>query len=119
MENEIIKFTATADQLLKIAANAVIASRPGGMGFLHFQDKFYVWQEMEQYMRGDGTPDTPVVSLDYVDGRMVKLTIFNAERPGEYYIRDNFRPDYQSFCGTYPRVRDLIGSVGLCESQRF
>lgn len=103
-----MKFSATREQLLCLMANAVNASSPVGMGFLQFQNKVYSPADMESYVIDDKEIFT---SLDYVDGRMVKLTIFKQE--GQYIIRDGFTADYQSFMCRYATVEDLVKSAGI------
>lgn len=103
-----MKFNATKKQLLCIMANAVNASIPVGMGFLQYQDKTYSVQDMERYVRDD---EEIFADLDYVDGRMVKLTIFKED--GQYFIRDSFTADYQSFVRVYPTVEQLIKSADI------
>lgn len=50
--------------------------------------------------------------LDYVDGRMVKLSINAFKEKDIWFIRnDAFSVDYQSFADTYPTPLDLIKSV--------
>lgn len=103
-----MKFNATRNQLLCIMANAVNASTPMGLGFLQYQNKAYNVQDMEPYVIDS---ERIFADLDYVDGRMVKLTIFKEE--GQYVIRDDFRADYQSFVNLYPTVEALIKSAGI------
>lgn len=103
-----MKFKATKNQLLCIMANAVNFSRPVGLGFLQFEDKIYSPEDMEKYILND---DTIFADLDYVDGRMVKLTIF--KEGSQYVIKDNFSLGYQSFANRYPTVSELLKSVNI------
>lgn len=103
-----MKFNATKEQLLCIMANAVNASIPVGMGFLQYQNKAYSVHDMEPYVIDN---ERIFADLDYVDGRMVKLTIFKED--SQYLIRNNFRADYQSFVRVYPTVEALIKSAGI------
>lgn len=103
-----MKFKATRNQLLCIMANAVNFSRPVGLGFLQFEDKIYSPEDMEKYILND---DTIFADLDYVDGRMVKLTIF--KEGSQYVIKDNFSLGYQSFANRYPNVSELLKSVNI------
>lgn len=98
-----MKFNATEAQARQVAANAVNASKPMGMGFLHF-DSGSVFTELDIPVAGDGS-----IYLDYVQGRMVKLSI--AKREDGYEIRDSISADYQSWICEYPTVEDLVNSV--------
>jgi hypothetical protein len=96
-----MKFKATNQQVKQIAANAINASKPMGMGFLHFQaDNNFTADDIE-----DGE-----LYFDYVQGRMVKLRIRDLGN-GEYEIADNPTSDYQSWCSTYPTTEALVNSV--------
>jgi len=102
----IMKFKATELQVLQIAANAVNASNPGdphSMGWLHYSEKVFTPEDIKFTSRG--------VSLDYVGGRMVKLTIRTTETPEVFYIRNDLDIEYQSWVTKYPTVQSLIESV--------
>ena len=105
-----IRFRATIGELTQMMANAVNRSKPVGLGIFHFQDKWYTAKEMESSLFMSD------VNLDYYDGRMVKLYIRH-NPDGTYEMRDEFRPDYQSFCGEYPTGRALLHSVGITDFQ--
>ncbi len=96
-----MKFKATKQQVKEIAANAINASTPMGMGFLHYQadTKF-----------GPEDISDEQLYFDYVQGRMVKLSIRDLGND-EYEIADNPTSDYQSWCGIYPTTEDLVNSV--------
>ena len=95
-----MQFQATKLQVQQIAANAINASKPMGMGILHFQaDANFTPEDI-----GDA------MSFDYVQGRMVKLYIRDLGGD-KYEIADNPTPDYQSWCATYPTTEALIKSV--------
>lgn len=98
-----MKFTATVDQVKQIAANAVTASFPVGMGHLHFTPGECIAEDIK--VRPDG------IHLDYVEGRMVKLSISMRES-GTWQVPD-FEPrvDYQSWVAKYPSYKDLVLSV--------
>jgi hypothetical protein len=96
-----VKFKATKEQVKQIAANAINASLPMGMGFLHYQSgNNFTVDDIE-----DGE-----LYFDYVQGRMVKLSIHDLGED-EYEIADNPTSDYQSWCRTYPTTEALVKSV--------
>lgn len=99
-----MKFTATDDQIREMCALACAASIPVGMGFLHYnrEDRYSgVKFDIE-----DGA------YLDYVDGRMVKLTIH--KRPNDVWeIPRDARADYQSWVRMYPTNRALAEAAGV------
>jgi hypothetical protein len=100
-----IKFRASKEQLCQIMANAVNASAPMGMGFLRYdKTKQYKPEDFEDNVASGN------LELDYVDGRMVKLSIRSAEED-TYTLREP-RPDYQSWCRKYHTVADLVTSAG-------
>lgn len=98
-----MQFKATDEQIKQIAANAVNASAPMGMGHLHFTNKKFEPKEFE-------VPEKGTFSLDYVQGRMVKLTLWNKD--GVWKTPDR-APDieYQSWMTKYPTYEALIQSV--------
>jgi hypothetical protein len=99
-----VKFTATEQQIQQMMANAVNASSPMGLGFLqHDSSKSFVAEDF----------DTQYTSLDYVQGRMVKLWI-NKLGVNHYQIDDEApRKDYQSWVSTYPTYEALLASAGI------
>lgn len=100
-----MNFKATEEQIKQIAANAVNASSPMGMGFIHATDKKFTPDEFE-------IPETGTFSLDYVQGRMVKLTLWNKD--GVWKTPDR-APDieYQSWMKKYPTYEALVKSAGV------
>lgn len=98
-----IHFHATEEQVRNMAALACEASTAVGMGWLHFKGGQKFDPAMFEFDRNG-------LSLDYVDGRMVKLHV-NKFEGGIWSMRD---PDfeYQSWSGTYPTAADLIMAVG-------
>ncbi len=98
-----IDFTATDEQIKQIAANAVNASVPVGLGFLQATRRVFVPADFD--IDGEG------LFLDYVEGRMVKLNLRRVagdrwEMPG-----GPPRLDYQSWAAHYPTYQNLIDSV--------
>lgn len=101
------KFKATKEELARVFATAVNASKPAGMGFIHYQSKDYAPEDF-----------AGMQSIDYFDGRMVKLYprsiadgVYELNDP-EYDARDMERT-YQSWGGTYPTAQALIEAAGL------
>ena len=98
-----MKITATEEQIKQIAANAVNAAEPMGLGFLHYTPKTFEAKDFECGKDG--------LFLDYVEGRMTKLYI---SRIGKnlWEFRDGAAQiDYQSWAEKYPTYLDLIESV--------
>lgn len=110
-----IQFKATEAQLKQIAANATNAARPMGMGYMQATNKVFGPDDFEVH------PDLdPVLHCDYVQGRMVKLTVYRAlnseRRPiadGLYEVINEGEPSgsYQSWCSTYRTWEKLLASV--------
>lgn len=103
-----LQFKATNDQVKQIAINAIKASAPMGMGFLSFSpdDEF----KLEDINIHEDTRN-PGMFLDYVNGRMVKLSIW---KRGEDLWETRDTPpthDYQSWCRKYNTYEDLLTSV--------
>jgi hypothetical protein len=113
-----MRFWATEEQVRKMCALAVNASahwlecaRPDGPR-----------EYTEADFRGevDGRFN---VSLDYFDGRMVKLHMRRTGARGDavqWEVPDRDpRPDYQAWCGAFPTYRALAEKVGAeCEPER-
>lgn len=101
-----MKFKATEDQVKIMAANAISASRPMGMGYLHYKPGEIAASAV--HLTGFG------VEVDYYQGRMVKLYIARLE-DGLWEFR-GFKaphPEYQSWCAKYPSYEELLGSAGI------
>jgi len=101
-------FKATDDEVRQIMANAVNASTPAGIGFFQARPGDKPKEEIVIH----GVAPERVVSADYYEGRMVKLTI--RERAGgewEVVYPREPRIDYQSWAGKYQSIAALVGSV--------
>ena len=101
-------FTATEEQVKQMAAAAINESHAVGLGALHFRVKVYTTADIVMTDWG--------VSLDYVDGRMVKLYIRrNDADPTRWECGRMPKPrlDYQSWAATYPTYEALAKSVGV------
>ena len=92
-----IFFKATEEQLLEILGRACKASIAVGIGVYHYnsEDTF----PPEYFKR---KVEGKLITLDYIKGRMVKLTIEKLKAP--YYASNSWplREDYQSWITTYP-----------------
>lgn len=97
-------FKATPDQLKQLVANAVNASIPMGMGYLHYKKVDYSPEQFDVGADKD-------IAVDYLEGRMVKLYITSLGLD-MYEIGDKISIDYQSWMAMYPTVQDLIVSSG-------
>lgn len=103
-----MKFTATDTQMCQLIANAVNASTPMGMGFIHYRPRDFAPENfLPALVRGGD------IDLDYVEGRMVKIWIHRLG-DGEWEIDDATpRRDYQSWCGKYSSYATLVASAGI------
>ena len=99
-----MEFTATDEQARQIACNAINASAPAGLGFLHAKVKTYEPADVEIH---DGS-----IQMDYFEGRMVKLSLHKSN-DGKWTIRRGAepQPDYQSWATAYPTAQALVASV--------
>lgn len=96
----------TTAQILKMAANAVNAAIPVGLGFLQVTSKKYTPLDFS-------LNDDMALDLDYVDGRMTKLYI-SSVGADKWKLSDREpSPAYQSWCATYPTYAALAKSAGL------
>lgn len=102
-----MKFKATKAQVYEMITNAINASSPMGMGFLHFINKTYSIAEIRELVLPNVNGD---FHIDYFDGRMVKLSI-RQDGADRWVIMDQFQEDYQSFKNKYREPLDLICSV--------
>ena len=107
-----MKIRATDEQVSKMCALACQASAPMGMGFLHFDAETKFKPEDFPVSRGS-------VYLDYVQGRMVKLSLHRAMvgDPPMYVTDvweadDQIRYDYQSWIARYPSYAELAVAAG-------
>lgn len=95
----------TEDQVKQMAANAVNAASPMGLGHLHATRKEF---KPEDFQVDDGW-----LSLDYVQGRMTKLTVL-CLGDNKWSVTDQEpRADYQSWCYQYPTYQALAESAGM------
>jgi len=113
-----MKFKATDEQVKTMAALACNASAGMGMGLIHYDKRHEAKPEDFKFRElGQGTRE---ITLDYWNGRMVKLYIRNkpsiiapAEEPDTWHIiPDVPRGDYQSWVSKYPTAQALIEAAG-------
>ena len=94
----------TEVQAKQMAVNAVNASVPMGMGFLHFEDREYTIEDVDPYFRGG------IAYFDYFHGRMIQLNIRKVE--GGYSLPDtDVNIEHQSWARKYPTYEALAASV--------
>lgn len=102
-----IKFRATKDQVKRMGAMAANAASPVGLGMIHSK------------LGGNFKPEDFDIderlgmSLDYVQGRMIKLVVRPVKDEPEIWQSNAFPPrsNYQSWAGKYPDTK-LITEVG-------
>ncbi len=100
-----MELNITEQQALQLMANAVNASVPMGMGFLHAEQKDYTVEDMRAEMDSEGGVD-----LDYYRGRMVKTGILKT-KTGYSLCDGKPHPEYQSWASKYPTYQALADSV--------
>lgn len=104
-----IRFKATDDQAKEIAAKAINASLPAGMGFLHYNpNSIFTAKDVPTYKGA--------IHIDYVQGRMVKLYM-EKDKDGVWGIHGEPNSEYQSWVQKYPSYFDLVCSVEGVEIQ--
>lgn len=105
-----MRFIATDEQVKQMGCNAINASTPMGMGVLHYDESVVYTADMFQ-----SGPITTLMHIDYIGGRMVKLSISRDMTLGDHWeVGAGREPtsDYQSWCSKYPTYEDLAKSVG-------
>lgn len=100
-----MEFNASDEEVKQILCNAVNASIPVGMGFLQYQKGEYKEVEMAFH--------NSCYSIDYYDGRMVKLAIKELAVRKWKVLTPDKEPniEYQSWAVKYPTTKELIESV--------
>jgi hypothetical protein len=105
-----MRFRASEEQVLAIGALAVNASAPQGMGYLQYDStRKFSGEDLRDHFGRWG------LNLDYVGGRMVKLTINRVRGAEGVWEVSGAKPreDYQSWCEKYPTYRALIEAIGI------
>ncbi len=89
---------------VKVCELAFNASKTTGLGMLHFKPG-PMSPETHNSLAGQAVSGR--ISLDYVEGRMVKLILYVTKDSVEY--SDSVpSPDYQSWATTYPTCEALV-----------
>lgn len=89
----------TDEVALQMAALAANASMPAGMGYIHFKSE-------SKWTGKDFEVHHNTISLDYVEGRMVKFHARKTE-DGKWNFNDFLSLDYQSWLNHYPDWESL------------
>lgn len=102
-----ILFKATDDQVKEIGTLVCKASKPVGMGMLHYDPN----HKFPASLFDDMVDNRNELSLDYMNGRMVKVFL---ERQGDNWLINNSHLDheYQSWLCRYKSYEELIEKVG-------
>lgn len=96
----------TKDEIANVMCCAINASIPMGLGRLHYKNKKYTPEDVKFLI------DKDFYSLDYFDGRMVKLYIDKVGN-NKFNISDRTNPEYQSWAIKYPTVEQLVAASKL------
>ena len=75
----------TGSDLKEVVKSAYDLSSPQGLGILHFKEGSLTNEEAESFIKPHGNI---ALSLDYVNGRACKLTVWQDEE--KLYIRDQW-----------------------------
>lgn len=109
-------FNATDDQLYNLCKNAFDNSRPMGMGFLHFKPDSEFDKSWCEFTGKH-------LSMDYVQGRMVKIMIGKPDDKSGYdyrlYSQSKPDPEYQSWYHKFPTYQELFKASGIKEYREF
>ncbi len=104
-------FQATEEKVKEIIANAVNASGRNGLGIFAFRvsDKVYTPEDFHPHE----TDTEYKYSVDYHDGRMVKIEIKKMYGIDNCWGFSPTTPDprYQGWANTYPTPREMILSA--------
>lgn len=107
-----LRFRATEDQVMEMAANAVNASQPMGMGHMvaNPRQKFEA-RDMGHFLNLNA--GVAGLFIDYAQGRMVKLSIWKKEE--DIWETDGHGRgvdlEYQSWGRKYKTYEELVKSV--------
>lgn len=97
---------ATDEQIRKMCVLAVNASSPMGLAFLHFKpDTEFKPEDFQSAVTPRGC------FLDYVQGRMVKLRMWN-KGDGLWEAPDTISHEYESWIARYPSFGELAAAAG-------
>lgn len=102
-------FTATEEQIYQIFTNAINASKPIGLGKIHYKDVLYTVNEVRQWATPNRVGFGAWFEVDYFEGRMVKLSVYRKD--DQWILRGEPKIDYQSWSRVYPTYEALVESV--------
>jgi hypothetical protein len=107
-----MRFKATDREIQTMGALASAAAKPVGLGFLHARP--------DDVFKPEDFPLMPAelgFYLDYVNGRMVKVSLHRIE--GDEWEAPDHDPtwDYQSWCFKYPTWQALIDAARLAAKE--
>lgn len=106
-----VTFKATNKQIAAMCALATNASKPVGMGFLHYNPSTE-WkpEDFIAFVRGEHQ----WVNLDYIEGRCVKLTLWRGKKRNEWsYAAHEPNDNWQTWLDVYPTYPDLMKAAGI------
>jgi len=84
---------------------AYTLSKPQGMGFLHYEASDLPEEDVQEIIHRNDKSSRIAVSMDYVKGRYVKMTIF---KEGERIFINK-----EWFDHTQQQLDDLLNSIGI------
>lgn len=114
MSTKTTRVTITRDSLPKVIAKAYELSQPQGMGFLHAMGGEIPSDVLHEILvRTDSTdhPFRKAVSMDYVQGRAIKLRIHFDPDSGTYYLEDTGNGWYDHSPGQWRVLLDFAQAV--------
>ena len=97
----------TGTELTDVAKIAYALSQPQGLGFLHYEDGNLSDEEAKGLVDAEESDGRIALSMDYVNGRACKLTVFSDEE--KLYISDSW---YDHTPEQLDRLLDGIGIKG-------
>lgn len=99
-------------QIIKMATLAVNASKPMGMGILHYVPGDYTESKVIEVANLDlvcNKINGTRINIDYFGGRMVKF--YARYTPEGWNVDDEIQIDYQSWKSKYPSYQALLDAV--------
>lgn len=108
---KMISFKATDKQIATMCALATNASKPVGMGIIHYNpDTAWTEDDFFKLVRGE----RQWVNLDYIEGRCVKVSLWRGEKRNEWkYAAHEPNANYQTWIDEYPTFPDLMKAAGI------
>lgn len=105
-----ILLTGSDDAIKQMICNAINASSPMGLGIIHYKPGDVKPADLRDV--ADMTIGG-MIDVDYFQGRMVKVRLRRDDDRWTLNAHHPPRPDYQSWCGTYPTWEALAASAGI------